>query len=229
MSRDATAGIPIHRHSAVVRVTHWINVVCLALLLMSGLQIFNAHPALYWGEISHFESPFTVGEFPGWLTVPSYQSLATGRHWHFLFAWIFVINGAVYLAASLLGGHLWRDLFPTREQLRYIGRSIAEHVRLRFPKGEEARRYNVLQKLAYLAVVLVLLPVMLLAGLAMSPAIDAAFPWLVPLFGGLRARAGGRSWRKTHWLSGAASCAAASARRRASRSAAATCSRSANR
>src|SRR5262245_37716120 len=40
----------ISRHSLVTRVTHWINLVCVIILLMSGLQIFNAHPALYWGQ-----------------------------------------------------------------------------------------------------------------------------------------------------------------------------------
>ena len=47
----------VHRHSVLVRVAHWINVVCLLVLLMSGLQIFNAYPALSWGEVSDFSSP----------------------------------------------------------------------------------------------------------------------------------------------------------------------------
>jgi thiosulfate reductase cytochrome b subunit len=215
----------IYRHSAVVRVTHWINVLCLAGLLMSGLQIFNAHPALYWGKTSHFETPLlqidaeyddegtpikgvtrvlgrefdTTGvlgvsagpegdpvraAFPGWITVPEHRDLATARRWHFFFAWLFVLNGAAYLLSGFLSGHFRRDFLPSREQLRHIGRSILDHVRLRFPKGEEARHYNVLQKLSYMAIVFVALPVMLAAGLTMSPALDAAFPWLVPLFGG---------------------------------------------
>src|SRR6185312_14043551 len=92
--------------------------------------------------------------FPSWITLPSYRDLATGRRWHFFFAWLFVLNGLAYLAYSIWSGHLRRDLAPTRLQLRNIGHDIAEHIRLRFPKGEEAKRYNVLQKLAYLAVVL---------------------------------------------------------------------------
>jgi len=122
--------------------------------------------------------------FPSWITVPSYRDLGTGRRWHFFFAWMFVLNGLAYLAYSLWSGHLRRDLFPTRPQLRNIGHDILEHLRLRFPKGEEAKRYNVLQKLAYLAVVLVLLPLVVLSGLTMSPGLDAAFPFLLDFFGG---------------------------------------------
>jgi thiosulfate reductase cytochrome b subunit len=186
------------RHSAIVRVTHWINFLCLAVLLMSGLQIFNAHPALYWGQASDFQRPLlamhanpdqqgalrgvttvlghdfdTTGAlglsyvsgvgarergFPAWATLPGVQWLAMGRRWHFFFAWIFVINGLAYLTSGLASGHFRRDLLPSGEQLRHIGGSIWNHLRLRFPKGEEARRYNVLQKLASLAVVFLILP-----------------------------------------------------------------------
>jgi thiosulfate reductase cytochrome b subunit len=213
----------IRRHSLLVRVTHWLNVLCLTILLMSGLQIFNAHPALYWGEISDFDHPIlaltnrvdragrpvgitkafnrefdTTGflgvskgpgdtiaarGFPLWLTLPSYQDLATGRRWHFFFAWLFVLNGAIYLAYST-GGHLVRDLLPSAAELKHIGRTAWDHVRLRFPRGDEARSYNAIQKLAYLVVILVILPLMVLSGLTMSPAIDAAFPQLLTVFGG---------------------------------------------
>jgi thiosulfate reductase cytochrome b subunit len=214
----------VHRHSLLVRTTHWINAISLALLLLSGLQIFNAHPHLYWGQQSNFgqgwlsmgafESrgelhgvtkvgPFffhttgflgasqqggaTVARgFPAWLTIPSTQYLALGRRWHFFFAWVFAINIAVYLASAVLGGHLKRDLAPTLDQLkpRHVLAEIWDHMRLRFPKGEEARRYNVLQKGAYLGVVVVLLPVMILTGMTMSPSLDAIFPGLLDLFGG---------------------------------------------
>ena len=213
----------VFRHSLVVRITHWINVLCLTVLLMSGLQIFNAHPALYWGIRSDFDRPLmsmtsqqngnagptgittifghafdTTGlfgvsrddgdinevAFPSWITVPSERDLATGRRWHFFFAWLFVINGAVYLAYTLLSRHLRRDLVPTGHELRALPRSVSEHLRLRFPKGEEARHYNVLQKLTYLVIIFGLLPLLVLAGLTMSPALDTAFPELLTLFGG---------------------------------------------
>jgi thiosulfate reductase cytochrome b subunit len=213
----------IYRHGAVVRVTHWINVVSLAVLLVSGLMIFNAHPQLDWGEASNFERPFveikaeygkdgepvkgvttimgrsfdTTGvlglsgsgeerqarAFPRWITVPSDHDLATARRWHFFFAWLFVVNGLVYLVSGFVNRHFRRDLVPSGPQLRHIGHSFLEHLKLRFPKGDEARQYNVLQKLSYLAVVFVLLPVMVLAGMAMSPALDAALS-ISALFGG---------------------------------------------
>jgi thiosulfate reductase cytochrome b subunit len=210
----------VRRHSLLVRITHWINVLCILVLVMSGLQIFNAHPALYIGEQSHFDDPVfamtaqpgpegsligqislfgatlnttglfglssTAGRtevrgFPSWLTVPTYRDLATGRRWHFFFAWLFVINGAVYLAAGFLTRHVWRDLVPNRAQLRGIGRSILDHLRLRFDHGSQ---YNVLQRLAYLIVIFLILPVVVLTGMTMSPGLNAAFPWLVDLFGG---------------------------------------------
>ena len=185
----------VYRHAVIIRVTHWINVLCLAILLMSGLQIFNAHPALYWGEASDFERPLlligadTLGElgpraFPGWITIPSWQDLATGRVWHFFFAWLFVANGLIYLLYAFLAGHFSKDLLPRREQWRHIGQTFLDHLRLRFPRGEEATRYNIIQKLTYLLVVLVFLPVIVLTGLTMSPAVDAALPWLLDIFGG---------------------------------------------
>ena len=175
----------ILRHSAATRITHWINALCLALLFMSGLQIFNAHPALYWGDISTFDNPLaSIGEFPSWAVIPSYQDLAGGRLWHFFFAWLLVINGTVYVLVSLLSRHLGRDLIPTRAELRRVRHSISEHIRLRFPQGEEAKRYNVIQKLTYLAVIFGLLPLVIATGLCMSPQLNADFPWLPEFFGG---------------------------------------------
>lgn len=175
----------IYRHRLWVRITHWINVVCMTVLLMSGLQIFNAHPTLYWGNASNFDDPLAViGVFPDWVTLPGSQWLAMGRRWHFFFAWLFVANGAVYALLAISGSHLRRDLAPSRQDLQQIGYSIRQHVRLRFPKGAEAKRYNVLQKLTYLAVLCLLCPLIVLAGLAMSPQLDAGYPWLLWLFDG---------------------------------------------
>ncbi|ENN86813.1 thiosulfate reductase cytochrome B subunit [Rhizobium freirei PRF 81] len=215
----------IRRHSLVTRITHWLNVLCLSLLLMSGLQIFNAHPSLYWGQYGADADPSwlsigavqdgdntrgvlrvgslsvvttgvlgvsRVGDdviergFPSWATIPSYQDLATGRRWHLFFAWLFVINGSIYALYGLLGGHFRRDLAPRADELSpsHLKQEIADHARLRFPKGEKARHYNALQKLAYLIVIFVLLPLMLATGLTMSPGMDAGFPFLLDFFGG---------------------------------------------
>lgn len=211
----------VFRHPVIIRITHWINAICLSILLMSGLQIFNAHPSLYWGKVSTFDSPLLTmkatedepqrgitsiagkdfdttgvlgfssfeGEdtergFPAWMTLPAGQDLATARRWHFLFAWFFVINGLIYLAYTIATGQFRFRVIPTREELRNIGHSIVQHAMLRFPKGEEAKRYNVLQKLTYLVVIVILIPVQILAGLTMSPAMNARFPFLLDLFSG---------------------------------------------
>jgi thiosulfate reductase cytochrome b subunit len=175
------------RHAFTVRVTHWINAIALILLLMSGLQIFNAHPSLYWGQSSYTGAGpiFEVANgFPSWLTIPGTQWLAMGRRWHFFFAWVLVLNGVCYLLYSLASRHVARDLVPTRSDWRSIGRSIVDHLHLRHPEGEAAARYNVLQKLSYIAVIFVLLPLMVLTGLAMSPWLDSVWPGWVGIFGG---------------------------------------------
>jgi thiosulfate reductase cytochrome b subunit len=120
--------------------------------------------------------------FPSWATLPGERDLAMGRRWHFFFAWLLVANGVVYVANLFAGRHL-RDLLPTAADLEALPRTILDHARLRFPKGDEALRYNVLQKLAYLSVVVAFF-ILVLAGLTMSPAMDSAFPWLAPLFHG---------------------------------------------
>jgi thiosulfate reductase cytochrome b subunit len=224
-SAGATPKQLVPRHSALVRITHWVNVFCFSLLLMSGAQIFNAHPRLYWGEygadndhawlsidslqsgagwrgVVHvgsltIESTGLLGAskengaltprgFPAWLTVPSYQDLAAGRRWHLFFAWLFAINGAVYLVGGLVKRHFRRDLLPTKAELApaHLVHEVVAHAQLNFPKGEAARRYNVLQKLSYMGVAFVLLPLMVLTGLTMSPGLDSAFHVLLDVFGG---------------------------------------------
>lgn len=233
-----------YRHRLPVRIMHWINVLCLLILLPSGLGIFNAHPALYWGQSSYSRHPAVLeisarsgdaaagkadqasdadaaapdgeGEpkgilrigthefdttgmlgisanadgtpneqaFPSWLTIPGHYSLAESRLWHFFFAWLFVFNGLAYVGYVLASGHLWRDLLPDAAEMRGIGPSIVDHLKLRHPQGDAARRYNVLQKLAYLAVIFVLLPLVALMGMAMSPMLDAAINGWVDWFGG---------------------------------------------
>jgi len=107
-----------------------------------------------------------------------------GRHWHFFFAWILVLNGLAYVLYSVFSRHLVRDLLPTRAELRNIGTSILDHLRFRHPTGDAARRYNVLQSLTYLIVVFGLVPLLIVAGLAMSPRLDAMLPGWVELLGG---------------------------------------------
>jgi Ni/Fe-hydrogenase b-type cytochrome subunit len=124
--------------------------------------------------------------FPGWATIPTRYSLADGRRWHLFFAWVLAISLTLYMLWTVIGGHLKKDLHVRRHEWspRHIWQDIRDHARLRFPKGEAAARYNILQKLTYIGVVFVLLPLMIATGLTMSPGINAAAPWLLDLFGG---------------------------------------------
>ncbi len=124
--------------------------------------------------------------FPYWATIPSSYNLAVSRLVHLTFAWLLADAIAIYAIWSLFNRHLQRDLLPRTAELKpgHIAQEIKNHATLRFAKGEAARNYNVLQKLTYLGVLVVLIPLMILTGLTMSPAIDAAWPWLLDLFGG---------------------------------------------
>jgi thiosulfate reductase cytochrome b subunit len=220
---NAKAREMFYRHTVTVRVLHWINAVTLLVMFMSGLQIFNAHPALYLGQSSDFDHPAlsltatqddngqlkgitqignwhfdTTGVlgassvdgvpaargFPAWATLPGPQWLAMGRLWHLFFAWILVANGVAFALYAFANGHFKRDLLPTRADLGHLGKEIVDHARLRFPKGEAAKRYNALQKLAYFGVVFILGPLVVLTGLTMSPTVDSVFPPLLWIFGG---------------------------------------------
>jgi thiosulfate reductase cytochrome b subunit len=216
----------VYRHTVVVRLTHWINAVILVVLAVSGLSLFNYHPALYWGNYGYsgvtpllsiaaledIETDEPVGvtsimghnfittgvlgvsydaegepvtrAFPTWLTSPG--GLAMARDLHFAAAWLLVLNGLVYLLFGLFTGHLRRDLLPAAAELRprHLLADIWNHLRLRRTRGAAARRYNVLQKLAYVIVIFALLPLMVLTGLTMSPAVTAAMPVLFDMFGG---------------------------------------------
>lgn len=172
----------IRRHKAWVRTTHWLVAAAFLLLLVSGVAILLALPNLYWGETGALGAPALL-ELP--LPV-NLEQTGWGRNLHFLGAWILVIAGGVYLALGFLGGHVRRDLLPARDQLRsdHLAREIGDHLALRPARGEEARRYNALQKVAYLAVIFLLFPLMVLTGLTMSPGVTTAFPELFTLFGG---------------------------------------------
>ena len=224
-NRPDSRGYLFYRHSLPVRIMHWATVVLLAILLMSGLNIFEAHPALYWGKSSYngkapimmvgsrqspqgetvgitrifgydFETTGFLGvarnpqgqlirnTFPSWLTIPGNRWLAMARRWHFFFAWLLVINGLAFLGYSAASRHLRHDLLPTKADWRTLGKTFLDHLRFRHPSGEAARHYNILQKLAYLTVIFLLLPLLILNGLGMSPALDTLYPGWVDLFGG---------------------------------------------
>jgi thiosulfate reductase cytochrome b subunit len=223
ISRRADRGY--YRHTLPTRIMHWINVLTFFVLLMSGLQIFNAHPALNWGKSSYdgreplleigattddngnasgttnilghvFDTTGLLGvsrgadgepverAFPEWATLPGPQWLAMARSWHFFAAWVFVVNGLLYVIYGIASGHFSRDVVPTSADRKSIGRSLIDHLRFRHPTGEAAKHYNVLQKIAYIVVIFVLLPGIILMGWAMSPYLDSLLPGWVGIVGG---------------------------------------------
>jgi thiosulfate reductase cytochrome b subunit len=214
---------------------HWLTVITLPILLMSGLNIFNANPELYWGKSSYTGSPPLLemksredaegeitgvtrllgrefnttgflgaskdhdGElvdrgFPSWLTIPENKWLSMARRYHLFFAWILAINSVCLVSYSLFSRHLQRDLLPTKEDLRTIKKTVIDHLLFRHPTGDAAKNYNVLQKMAYLAVIFLLIPLVIINGLGLSPGMNALSPGWVDIFGGRQ------SMRTIHFL-----------------------------
>ncbi len=188
----------IRRHRLATRVWHWLNAVAVFVLIGSGLGISNAHPRLYWGRYgANFDHAWAqLPRFPAWLTIPANYNLAISRRWHLFFALVLAFSLLGYLIVSLLNRHIQRDLRLRRRDLApaHIAADVRAHLDLRFHDPEAPGEYNVLQKLSYVAVIFGLLPLVILTGLALSPGMDAAWPWLLDLFGGRQ------SARSLHFL-----------------------------
>ena len=182
------------RHSALVRLTHWITTLCFFALLVSGVEILMSHPRFYWGETGNV---LTTPLFK--LPIPSSRNLVpTGygyvlpdqngwsRYLHFQAAWIVVLTGLLYTISILFTGHLRKNLLPGQADLswRALSTTIARHVRFERTSEAEAWSYNVLQRLTYLFVIFVLFPLVIWTGLAMSPAFVSAVPATVTALGG---------------------------------------------
>jgi thiosulfate reductase cytochrome b subunit len=182
------------RHSALVRVTHWITTLCFFALLVSGFEIVISHPRFYWGETGNI---LTTPLFQ--LPIPASRNLVqTGYNYvlpdqngwsralHFQTAWIAVLTGLLYLISGVFTGHFRKDLLPAKSHLswRALSATIASHVRFARPGEAEAWSYNPLQRLSYLFVIFVLFPLVIWSGLAMSLAFVSAFPATVTLLGG---------------------------------------------
>jgi thiosulfate reductase cytochrome b subunit len=197
-------------HARWVRASHWVLAASILALGLSGFVILMAHPRLYWGAVGNdltpalFELPISRNyRHGGWETqtvfypqagsplsaVRTYDILnqnSWGRSLHFLAAWFLVVSGAVYVFTGILTGHIWRHLLPRAGELRprLLWQDLIGHVRLPLRPASGGPPYGLLQKYSYCAVIFVALPLMLVTGLAMSPAIAAAYPFLLDLFGG---------------------------------------------
>lgn len=181
------------RHSLLVRITHWLTFVASIALLITGIEILISHPRFYWGETGNVNTPPLFS-----FHIPSSRdSVPTGygyvlpdqngwsRYLHFEAAWLLVITGIVYLVYLAASGHLRRNLFPTREQrsVRAYAERLSHYIRRR-RFADEVHSYNVLQRTSYLVVIFVLFPLIIWTGLAMSPAVTAAYPFFSSLMGG---------------------------------------------
>jgi thiosulfate reductase cytochrome b subunit len=182
------------RHSALVRVTHWITALCFLALLVTGIEILISHPRFYWGETGNV---LTKPLFQ--LPIPSSRRLVpTGygyvlpdqngwsRALHFQTAWVVVLTGLLYAISGFFSGHFRKNLLPQKSDLswREFSATITSHLRFKRPAEAEASSYNLLQRLAYAFVIFVFFPLVIWTGLAMSPSFVSAFPSTVNLLGG---------------------------------------------
>lgn len=171
----------VRRHSALVRITHWIFALSFFGLVVSGVAIILAHPHFYWGETGGIGTPSLFDlPLPTMLGGPS----GWGRSLHFLSAWIAVLTGLLYAFSGILTQHFRTQLLPAPRDLswRFLRTSVLEHLRFQRPVEEES--YNILQRLSYLTVVFIIFPITIVTGLAMSPVITAVIPQVVTIFGG---------------------------------------------
>ena len=203
---------PSAGHPRWVRLSHWIGAASVLTLAVTGFVILMTHPRLYWGETGNDLTPALI-ELPvsrnykhgGWqLSTPSFpdggaaaSSVRTydilnqnswGRSLHFIAAWFLVVTGLVYLVAAIAGGHARRDLLPRARELAPgpLWADLVAHLR-HVPRARGGPPYNLLQKLSYSLVLFLALPLMIITGLAQSPAINAAYPFLAGMFGGTQA------------------------------------------
>jgi thiosulfate reductase cytochrome b subunit len=193
---NGSAGPRVRRHSAIVRATHWVSAIATIALIVSGVAILLAHPRLYWGETGAVGTPSLID-----LPVPFLLGHSGwGRYLHFLAAWVAVASGVLYLIYGVVSRHFNRTFLPSRDDLRWSHLSgvISDHLRLRISRNSDRGSYNVVQRLTYATFVFVLGPLILLSGLAFSPALASVMPALVEMFGGQQ------SARTIHFFGGAA-------------------------
>ena len=181
-------GTVIRRHGWVTRVWHWVNAVAVLILLGSGLGISNAHPRLYWGRYgANFDHAWaSLPHFPGWITIPARYNLAISRRWHLFFALVLGFGLLAYMIGGLATRHFQRDLRIRARELRAaaIRADLGRHLAFRFHDEKDPRAYNLFQKLSYVLVLFVALPLAILTGIALSPGMNAAWPWVLEIWGG---------------------------------------------
>lgn len=202
----------ITKHKAWVKTSHWIISLSFIFLVFTGIEILMVHPRLYWGEVGNELTPAII-ELPisrnhnrsDWEEkVPFFDTEDSpvsagrngeaemfnengwGRSLHFLAAWFLVITGLLYLILGLLTGHFQKHIWPKIKELSpsQIWRDIHGHVKMKIDPPTGGPQYGVLQKIAYMSIIFISFPMAIITGFTMSPAITAAFPFLLEIFGG---------------------------------------------
>jgi thiosulfate reductase cytochrome b subunit len=148
------------------------------------MAILLAHPRLYWGETGGVGGPSLIDlPLPFVLDIPI---RGPGRYLHFLAAWAFVALGVAYVSIGTIRCHLRSRLLPGRDQLTAdaLADAVRRHMRLDLAREADFASYNVMQRLAYSGVVLVLSPLAIWTGLGMSPTATSVVPFFATAFGG---------------------------------------------
>lgn len=163
-------------------------------LLITGAEIVISHPRFYWGEVGNSGThpmftlpiPASRGTVPTGYNYVMPDQNGWSRYLHFEAAWVLVLTGLVYVIAGLLTRHFWRNLFPppVDRKWRAFREVFARYLRRAPPAAAESYSYNVVQRTAYLLVIIVLFPLVIWTGLALSPAFDSAVPAAVDVLGG---------------------------------------------
>ena len=183
-----------------LRFAHFINIIFIILLIRSGIEILSAMPKLYWNDHARPGSEwlkFTRKKIPqdrmwtsleeeesfsSWIALPGHKNLGIGRHWHFFSILFWVANGIAYYIL-LFTSDEWQRLVPT--SLSIIPNAFHDMMLYAsFQFDIPGNPYDSIQQLTYFSVVFLLGPFMIATGSAMSPSIDARFPWYPKIFGG---------------------------------------------
>lgn len=198
----------------LIVITHFINLFAVILLIRSGIHILADHPMLYWTEHTTRKNhwlKFGKKKMPKgklWtahdeaervphLALPggAHPEFGMARNWHAIGAIIWVVTGIIYWSYMFISGN-WTRLIPTSwEVIPGAFHDFINYIQFRIPPESAFTPYDNLQQIAYGLVVFVLAPIMVLTGLAMSPALMNRFPRYLDIFGGRRQAA-----RSIHFL-----------------------------
>jgi thiosulfate reductase cytochrome b subunit len=165
------------KHPLAIRWFHWINFPVLMIMIWSGLLIYWANDVYRIGYGSHTLVKF----FPDWFysKLKLEQRLAEGMAWHFLFMWLFTINGLLYVLYTAFSGE-WRYLVPNRNSFREAIQVILHDLHLT-RNHPPRRKFNGAQQIAYSSIVLMGAG-SVITGFAIYRPVQ--FSWLAALLGG---------------------------------------------